>query len=281
MQDVVIGRVLRALRRRRGWRQSDLAARADVSQAMISLLERGHVARTNLDTLRRVFTALEARLELVASWRGAEIDRLLDQEHAALVAHAAGRLERLGWEVVLEVTYSAGGERGSIDLLGLRADRLAAVVVEVKSAIPSSEATGRKLDEKARLTPAIVRSRVGWTPTSVARVLVVPDTMRLRRLLIATDALRRMLPGDFSALRRWLRDPAGGVAAVWFLSDIRRSVGRERRGGSQRVRSAALRWARAGGSHRKATEARRCHLARQPGVGERQPEDSERQHERQ
>jgi transcriptional regulator with XRE-family HTH domain len=219
MNDVAVGRILRALRRQRGWRQVDLAVRGGVSQALVSAIERGHIGQTSIETLRRMFAALDVRIEIVATWRGADLDRLLDEEHARLVARVAPRLQSMGWETVLEVTYNEYGERGSIDIMGLRAAQRAALVVEVKSAIPSTEATGRKVDEKARLAPAIIRSRFGWTPTFVGRIVAVPDTMRLRRLVERQGALRRMFPADFRSLRRWLAQPVGAVAGVWFLSD--------------------------------------------------------------
>ena len=55
MDDRTVGLVLRALRRRRGWRQIDLAVRAGCSQAVVSQVERGQLARSTLATLRRVF----------------------------------------------------------------------------------------------------------------------------------------------------------------------------------------------------------------------------------
>jgi len=219
MHDTVVGRLLRALRRRRGWRQRDLAAIADLSQSQVSMLERGHLEASTLALLRRTFAALDARIELVPSWRGADLERLLDQDHARLAAVVAGRLEALGWTPVTEVTYSEYGERGSIDMLGIDVAHRACAVIEVKTAITSAEAVGRKLDEKARLAPGIVAARWGWRPASVARILVLPETMRLRRRIEAEPALRRMLPPAASAIRAWLRTPAGPLAATWFLSD--------------------------------------------------------------
>ena len=74
-------------------------------------------------------------------------------------------LRRLGWDVIPELTYSIYGERGSIDLFGSRADRLAVVVEEVKSDLTRVEETLRKLDEKVRLvTERIGRERLGWAP---------------------------------------------------------------------------------------------------------------------
>jgi transcriptional regulator with XRE-family HTH domain len=228
MQDLVVGRLLRAMRQRRGWRQADLADRAGVSQRLVSTIERGHFDATTMRSLRLVFAAVDARLDLTPSWRGADLDRLLDADHAALVRTTVDRLERAGWQIRLEVTYAEYGERGSIDVLALQPAALACLVLEIKSAVPSSEATGRKLDEKARLASRIVERTEGWRPVRVGRVLVVPETSRLRRLIDHDPNLRRMLPGDALAIRQWLRRPAGGLAAIWFLSPSTRAATRRR-----------------------------------------------------
>ena len=187
---------------------------------MVSVVERGHAGGASVDTVRRLFGALDARLELAPRWRGAELDRLLDQDHSQLVAAVATRLETLGWQVLLEVTYSEFGERGSIDVLGLKPEARAAVVIEVKSDIASTEAVGRKLDEKARLAPKIIRERVDWTPSDVATVLVMPDTDRLRRFFAGASVLSRMFPARSRAVVVWLRNPTGHLAGRWFLSNI-------------------------------------------------------------
>ena len=50
-------------------------------------------------------------------FRGADLDRLLDEGHAALVGAVASRLASLGWEVRPEVSFAVYAERGSIDLV--------------------------------------------------------------------------------------------------------------------------------------------------------------------
>jgi transcriptional regulator with XRE-family HTH domain len=220
MDDRTVGLVLRALRRRRGWRQRDLAARAGCSQALVSVVEAGHVSGLTIDRLRRLLAALDARIELVPRWRGADLEHLIDEAHAGVVAEVARRLERAGWRPVVEVTYSEFGERGSIDVVGLMPARRAALVVEVKTEIGSAEAVTRKVDEKARLAPRIVEARFGWRPEVIGRVLAMPESSRLRRLLTSTPILGRSFPDDAAALRRWLLQPAGVVAASWFLSEI-------------------------------------------------------------
>ena len=240
MDDRTSGLVIRALRRRRGWRQADLASRAGVSQSTISRAERGWLEDLTLRVIRAIFAALEARVQLAPRWKGAELERLLDEDHSVVVADVARRLEALDWTVLLEVTYSEYGERGSIDVLGVRVAERAIAVVEVKTDIASSEAVGRKLDEKARLAPGIVAARYGWTAVSVGRIVVMPESMRLRRIVERSAVIGRMFPVDALAVRRWLRRPTGAMAGCWFLSDIARVTRREaRRPVARRVRPSA------------------------------------------
>jgi hypothetical protein len=42
----------------------------------VSLIERGHLDTLSLRTMRRVAAVLDVRLDLVARWRGGELDRL-------------------------------------------------------------------------------------------------------------------------------------------------------------------------------------------------------------
>lgn len=231
---------MRSLRRRLGWTQQELAARAGVSQGTISRAERGHVAPMTVERLRNVFLALDARLQLAPSWRGAALDRLLDADHAAISGAVFDTLGRALWTPHLEVTYSEFGERGSIDILATRRVWQAALVVEVKSDLPSSEQVGRKVDEKARLAPGIVFEREGWRPAVVGRIVVLPDEMRLRRAVKRTDVtLGRMFPARAHEIRRWLRDPSGPLAGLWFLSNIPGLTDGGNHRGRQRVRSSS------------------------------------------
>lgn len=121
VDDLRVGRLLRALRRRRGMRQFDVAASAHLSQQTVSLIQRGHLATLSIRAVRAVFAAVDARFDASVSWRGGQIDRLLDERHAILVGMTASELAQPGWEVLqVEVTFSEFGERGSIDILGVR-----------------------------------------------------------------------------------------------------------------------------------------------------------------
>jgi transcriptional regulator with XRE-family HTH domain len=73
VDDHRIGQAIRAMRMRRGWRQVDLAIRARTSQNLISRIERGRAGGVTLDGLRRVAAALDARLDVIPRWHGADL----------------------------------------------------------------------------------------------------------------------------------------------------------------------------------------------------------------
>jgi transcriptional regulator with XRE-family HTH domain len=237
VDDRTVGLIVRALRRRRGWRQLDLAREAGSSQALVSVIERGHLDATKVRVLRKVFKALDAGLWIDLRWRGGAAARLLDEDHARPVGAVADGLQRLGWSVHTEVTYSVYGERGSIDLLAWHEATGALLVVEVKTELDSAEATLRKLDEKTRLAPTIVQERYGWRAGFVSRVLVLAETsVNRRRLASHARLFDTALPAHPTNVRRWLRHPVGRLDGRWFLPLISPGSDRRSRGGRHRVR---------------------------------------------
>jgi transcriptional regulator with XRE-family HTH domain len=216
--DVVrVGRSFRALRLRLGLRQRDVAARAGVSQQHVSDLERGQLGRMSFDAASRLFAVLDARLVVSVSWRGAQLDRLLDEAHAAVVAATVTRLQADGWEVLPEVTYAVYRERGSIDILAWHASSRTLLVVEVKTEIASAKELLRRHDEKVRLAPGLGRQRFGAPPLVVCRLLVVADTSTNRRRVARLEhILAPVYRLRGSALRQWLRRPSGPMGGLLF-----------------------------------------------------------------
>ncbi len=212
------GLVIRALRRRARVRQTDVASAASVSQSLISLIERGHLERISIRTLRRVVQHLDADVRVSIIGRGPDLDQLLDHDHARISQHVAERIGRWGWVVRAEVSYSEWGERGSIDLLAFHDRTGGLLVIEVKSRLGSLEATLRKLDEKARLAPTIART-LGWRARSVSKVLVMPPNSADRHLLRThASVVQGSLPLTSNAVRRWARQPTGApIAGVWLM----------------------------------------------------------------
>ena len=102
MDDARVGRSIRAVRIRKGWRQEELAEAASTSQDAVSRLERG----------------------------------LLGGRHSALHEAVAARFAQLpGWTAVPEVTFSIYGERGAIDVLAWHAATRTLLVIELKTEI--------------------------------------------------------------------------------------------------------------------------------------------------
>lgn len=209
------------MRERRGWRQIDLAERAGVSQSLISLLEAGQLVHLSVAALRRVFAALDARLEFRVQWRGGEIDRLLDRRHAAIVERVVRTLHGQGWETRAEVSFSRYGERGSIDVCAWNARLGAVFMIEVKSEMYSVEETLRRFHVKVRLAPEISVEELGWRPTVLGSALVLPESSGARRRIETHAAtLATVFPDRGRDVRSWLRWPDRPLAAIWFLSDI-------------------------------------------------------------
>ncbi len=222
MNPVVIGRVLRALRHQRRWRQVDLAAKVQIGQTAVSRVELGDLDAVSIDTLTRLLAAVGADLTLHVTWRGGTLDRLLDAAHAELVEGTARLLRNLGWQVHVEVSYAEYGERGSIDILAWHPELRIALVVEVKSEITAIEETLRRHDAKVRLAANVVFRRFGERPASVSRLLVLPEGATSRRRLSAHDAtFAAVYPSRGVAVRRWLASPSGTFGGVLLVRGAR------------------------------------------------------------
>ena len=192
--------------------------RAGVSQDTVSRIERGQLDALQLRTIRAVMRVLEILLLPEVRWRGGDLDRLADEGHAALVALICGLLERAGWVVQPEVSFSVYGERGSIDVLAWHAGARVLLVIEVKTTLNSIEETLRRHDAKVRLAAGVARERFGWVASSVSRLLVLPDVSTARRRVARHDGL---LGGAYPLrgheVASWLRHPTESRGLLTFL----------------------------------------------------------------
>lgn len=214
-----IGDVHRRLRQRARLTQRDLSAKSGVPRWRIGKLEANEFARLHFDEVERSLSALGAELEIRVMYRGAAVDRLLDEGHAALVGRVVELLGSLGWEVRVEVAFNVFGDRGSYDILAWLPTARALLVIEVKTELASIEGTLRPLDVKVRLAAKVARERFGWNPQCVGRALVMPEMRSARRAVELHGAvLRAQLPQTSRQLHSWLRAPVGPIGAVWFVS---------------------------------------------------------------
>ncbi len=220
MDAIRFGRGIRALRHRRGWRQSDLAGVAGVTRSAVSRVELGRADRLTVRTLDAIALAAGARVDVRLDWNGEALDRLLDSVHARLVEAVLARLAQAGWESSPEVSFSIYGERGSVDVFAVHRPTGSLLVVEVKSVVPDLQAMLTALDRKARLAGTIAAGR-GWPASSISRLLVIADNRTARRRVATFEAtLGRAFPVRGWAVDRWLRAPDGrAVAGLRFLTD--------------------------------------------------------------
>jgi len=228
------GRQFRALRVRHERRQVDVARDSGLSRSLIASVDRGEIGGVTVGALVRAAQALGADVDLRLRWRGEQLDRLVDEAHAALVDATVTLLVRWGWKVEVEVSFAIWGERGSVDVLAFHPATGAVLVVEVKSVVADTQATLHGLDRKARLARDMVRDRP-WDLRHVSRLLVVGATATSRRRIARLAGTYDVaLPARGTTVRRWLRNPATPIAGLLFVSfgsqrgATRRSPARER-----------------------------------------------------
>ena len=179
-----VGAALRAIRIRRRLRQQDVAAKARVSRRLVGEVERGSET-LSLVELEAIAEVLGARLDLSVHWHGADLSRLLSARHSTMHEHIARAFARHeGWTAEPEVSFSIFGERGVIDILAWHPERRSVLVVELKTELAEVQLLMSKMDQRTRL------------------------------------AVRSKFPADGRAVRRWLRDPVGTIAALSFLPDV-------------------------------------------------------------
>lgn len=227
MNDVRFGRAIRALRSRLELTQREAGLRAGVAQSTWSMVERGSIDRFTVHTLRSIVGAVGGEWDPGIRWRGGELDRVIDERHAALVGATVRLLELEGWATRVETTFSVFGERGSIDALAYHPGARLLLVVEVKTVLASVEETLRRHDAKVRLAPSIASERFGWGGVGVARLLVLPDGATPRRRVERhAPVLQRAYPSRGWELRRWLRVPREPISGLLFLSPTAPGDGR-------------------------------------------------------
>lgn len=219
MQDLVLGRLLRELRIRLDWPQSEVAERAGISRSAYSEIERGHLDHVPLAKLRKVAAILEVRLILEPRWRGAAIDRIVSSRHANMAERVTRLLIDAGWEVRPEVAFNHFGERGVVDLVAWHAPTRTLLLVEIKTELADVTDLLMVTSRRARLAASIAEP-FGWRPARTAQwVVVARSRTNERRVAEHRAMLRASFPDDGRVVRGWTRAPARPLAALWFLPD--------------------------------------------------------------
>ena len=186
-------------------------------------------------TLSRLVDALNATLVVEIRWQGADLDRLIDRDHAHLQDAAARRLVSRGWIVRTEVSFIHDGDRGSCDLVAWHPGSRTMLVVEVKSRIGNLQELLQRLDVKARLSGTLAQQLGLPAPRQTVRALVIADGRTSRRVVESHEALFAVFAIRGRRALTWLRAPAvttGGL--LWFEQPSHSGTSRTNR--TERIR---------------------------------------------
>jgi transcriptional regulator with XRE-family HTH domain len=224
------------LRVRQQLTQADLARQAGVSRRAVSMLELGMAQRLRLDTVEAIVTALGARVDVRLLWNGPELDRLLDERHAALAAMVKRRLEGWGWLVRVEVSYSQWGERGRIDLLAFHPATRILLVIELKTMLVDVQGLLGSLDAKVRLAADVSR-RFAWDLRWIVPAIVFSEDRTTRNRVARVGELfdRYALRGR--AASTWMRHPTPEPAPTGLLLYVDVGPGQRSTASAPRVRA--------------------------------------------
>jgi transcriptional regulator with XRE-family HTH domain len=212
-----LGILIAELRRSIGWSQRELAARAGVSQGLVSAIENGRLATITFATATRLLEAMGARLivDVAPPFLG---DRQLqrDPAHIRCVTHVARRLRKAGRQVATEVEIGGDRSRGWIDILAFHPVTRLVLVIEIKTEIRDLGAIERTLGWYERESWAAARRR-GWRPSqSVGALMVLASTANDERFRQNADALAYGFPMRARELST--------LVSTGFVSGPRRAV---------------------------------------------------------
>lgn len=227
MRAIVMGRQLRMLRIRKGWRQSEVAEKAELSTSVIGRHEAGVIGSSV--ALERHAGVFGLRIELKLVGRAGELVRLGDEEHAAIVEALAGWFRAAGFLVEAEASYSEWGERGRIDLLAYDPQTGTLAIVEVKTQLLDLQDLFGSMNVKERLASTIAERR-GWTVRRRVSVLGVASTAANRDIVRSHPSLFTGFEGrrlSVAALRagegrilHWVT--AAEASRSWWIAGRRR-----------------------------------------------------------
>lgn len=205
---VQAGLAVRDLRLTIGWSQRTLAAKAGVSQAWISEIERGRCPDVSIETIDRLLSAMGAQLVLDVKAPFLGRDRQRDVVHARCTSYVARRLERLGWDVATEVEVGGDRSRGWIDVLACHPSSGLTLVIEIKTELRDLGAIERALGWYEREAWAAAR-RLGWRPRRVVGCLV----------LLSTEAVEQRIRENRVSIDRGFPIRARGLSVAVDLGD--------------------------------------------------------------
>ena len=207
-----IGLAIRDLRRSIGWSERELAARAGVSQSLVSFIERGRLHNLSFESAGRLLEAMGGRLiiDAAAPFLG-DRERQREPAHVRCATYVVRRLERDDWQVATEVEIGGDRFRGWIDVLAYNAARRLLLLIEINTEIHDLGAIERALGWYERECWSAAR-RMGWYPDRLlSSLMLLSSAANDVRIRENRDSLARLFPVRASELAAYLRDPGRPV----------------------------------------------------------------------
>jgi transcriptional regulator with XRE-family HTH domain len=218
LDELGIGRSIRAARVRLRMRQVDLASDGEVSRRVLSELENGKAGNLRLKELDRLAGVVKLRLVVDLRPARGDLSTLGDVAHASLVDAVARILQANGWETRFEPT----GGSGSIDVLAFHPATRMLLVVEVKSRLVDLQRTLRDFGHRTS-SARIAALEHGWKPLAVSRLLVVGATATQRRIVRNHAAIfGSAFPVRTAEVRNWLKMPGESISGLLFQPFVQR-----------------------------------------------------------
>jgi transcriptional regulator with XRE-family HTH domain len=208
-----LGRDLRATRRRRRFKQAELADKVGVSQAEVSALEAGAGARTSIETWVAIGIALDR--PIAVGFSRDTVAPLQDAGHLAAQELLIRLGTAAGWQATFEAPSYPADPTHVTDVV-LRHTRRSLVLVELWNRLDDLGAGVRSSDRK--LADVLTRE-----PGPISTCWLLVDTAANRALVRRYPAiLRARFTGSSAAWVRALVDgelPLGEPGLAWI--DVR------------------------------------------------------------
>jgi transcriptional regulator with XRE-family HTH domain len=218
---------LRATRRRRGLRQTELADKVGVSQAEVSALEAGEGARTALETWVAIGIALERPVAI--GFGRDTVAPLQDAGHLAAQELLIRLATAAGWQATFEAPSTPADPRHVTDVV-LRRSGPAMVLAEVWNRLDDLGACARSSDRKLAEVRARERGPVTicWllADTAANRALVHRDPAILRARFTGSSGawVRALVAGELLPSEpglAWIDVRSGRLRPLRLRSDGR------------------------------------------------------------
>jgi Holliday junction resolvase-like predicted endonuclease/predicted XRE-type DNA-binding protein len=214
MERRTVARILRAIRRRKGWSQARVAAPLNISQSELSRRERGDLEDCSVAEVQQWGASLGAHVSIEVRVDGER--PLMDARHARLQNWIVGVLRQHGWTVMVEHSFNHYGDRGRIDVLAYHPIDRVLLVVEVKTRVDDVGDVLGRLDVKRRVAPILARQRQ-WQADAVVPMLLILEHRTNRRRIADHVTVFASFTVRARAATAWIRQPHGDVPAGLLL----------------------------------------------------------------